>query len=84
MDAEGVGIRCRRRIAAERRTFSDNDSPTPFRWFRLCRAGFNPWLKQLLKLFLYEPLGPRLHAHAFPFGTSLRQRFTPILPQGVA
>jgi len=42
MDAEGVGIHCRRRIAAERRTVSDNDSPTPFHWFR-CRARFNPW-----------------------------------------
>jgi len=30
MDAEGVGTRCRRRIAAERRTVSDNDSPTLF------------------------------------------------------
>ena len=29
MDAEGVGTRCRRRVAAERRTVSDNDSPTP-------------------------------------------------------
>ena len=43
MDAEGVGIRCRRRIAAERRTVSNNDSPTPFHWFRLRRAVFNPW-----------------------------------------
>ena len=24
---------------------SDNDSPTPFCWFRLRRAGFHPWLR---------------------------------------
>jgi len=47
MDAEGVGIRCRRRIAAERKSVSDNDSPTPFHWFRLRRAVFNPWQIEL-------------------------------------
>jgi len=59
MDAEGAGIRCRRRIAAERRTFSDNDSPTPFRWFRLCRAGFNPWqIEQVIYVRILSPRCP--------------------------